>query len=281
MLSIIFGGSKMKSKLSTSMALLVMISTILTSGVEAKKVETAEKIPVLAYHHIIKEDYIKKTHQENNQSTLSLEDFEKQMQYLYENKFYIASMDELEKFLDGKISLPKKTVVISFDDGYLSNRYQAYPILKRYKFNAELFMITSVLDHSKNTAYNEMKIQFLRTDDLKAMSDVFKYGSHTNDMHRGVENNLPLFVTSPREDVKKDLLKSREILKTRYFAYPSGCHNPDVIQELKNTGYTMAFTISPGYVTKTQDKYVLPRFNISYQKVGMKGFEDIVNGRAN
>lgn len=52
------------------------------------------------------------------------------MYYLYENGFHTATLDELQPFLDGEFTLPEKTVVLTFDDGYYSNALYAYPILK-------------------------------------------------------------------------------------------------------------------------------------------------------
>ena len=54
----------------------------------------AEKIPVLMYHHILKQEDIDKYGFSKNTSIISSEIFEEQMDYLYENGFYTASLDE-------------------------------------------------------------------------------------------------------------------------------------------------------------------------------------------
>ncbi len=61
----------------------------------------------------------------------------------------------------------------------------------------------------------------------------------------------------------EDLVKNKELLNAKYFAYPYGRYDENTIKYLKETGHEMAFTISQGYVTKDLNRYELPRFPIS------------------
>lgn len=65
-----------------------------------------------------------------DRNALPEEKFEEQMRYLEENGFHSITVDELQAhFLHGK-RLPKKPVVLTFDDGYEDNFSAALPILK-------------------------------------------------------------------------------------------------------------------------------------------------------
>src|SRR5699024_1862299 len=112
--------------------------------------EVSEDIPVLLYHHLASKEDIENFGWEKNGSIIPIENFREQMDYLYENNFYTATLEELELFIDGKIDLPEKTVVITFDDGYLSNVEYAYPIMKKYGFKGSIFMVgeTATRDES-------------------------------------------------------------------------------------------------------------------------------------
>lgn len=88
---------------------------------------TAEQVPVLMYHYITPQA---NNDQPDNNSIITLEAFEENMNYLHEQGYYTATMEELEQYVLGKTSLPAKTVVITFDDGYQNNYIYAYPILK-------------------------------------------------------------------------------------------------------------------------------------------------------
>lgn len=237
----------------------------------------AEKIPVLLYHHILKQEDIDKYNWSKNNSVLSLETFEKQMDYLYENGFYTATLDELQAFLNGEIILPEKTVIITFDDGYLSNALYAYPIMKKYNFRGTIFMIGYGVDDIQES-FNPSSIQSLSIHEAYKYEDVFDYESHTYKLHDIDKNGKKLLLSSDKETIINDLTMSKNLLKAKYFAYPYEVYDENTIKYLKDTGYEMAFTIKPGYVTKDLNKYELPRFSISPQKTPFSKFKRIVNG---
>jgi len=66
--------------------------------------------------------------------------FDMQMDYLKENGYRVVSMKELLDFLNYRQALPKRSVIISIDDGYRSVYNIAYPILKKYGYSATLFI---------------------------------------------------------------------------------------------------------------------------------------------
>ena len=77
--------------------------------------------------------------------SLSLEAFEKQMEYFSRN-YEILSLDKLIEFFEVGRSLPKKSLVITFDDGYKDNFLYAYPILERHNIPATIFLVTGHVD---------------------------------------------------------------------------------------------------------------------------------------
>ncbi|KNF09292.1 putative xylanase/chitin deacetylase [Gottschalkia purinilytica] len=237
--------------------------------------DIADKIPVLMYHHIMEPNHIKEMKQEQNSSVISNIQFEEQMKFLHDNGFYVATLHELKEFIEGKKELPKKTVVITFDDGYLSNVTYAYPILKKYDFKATIFMIGTYM-FGDTAEYDFKKLQFLKLKDLNKYKDVFSFESHTYDLHRLNDNNEGLLIASSKKDVLNDITKNKELLGAKYLAYPFGKRNPSAIKALKETNHEMAFTIENGYVTKDSNKiYELPRFGI-LPDTSMEEFKKIV-----
>lgn len=237
--------------------------------------DSAQKIPVLMYHHLLKREDIANGWDGNN-SVLAVEVFEEQMDYLYNNDFYIASLDELKDYMDGKIELPQKTVVITFDDGYLSNIIYAYPIMKKYNFRGTIFMIGS-LAAKPQQEFNPTGLQYVSIDEAFKYEDVFGYGSHTYNMHKLNDKNIPLLLSSNKKHIMEDLDKSKTVLNCKHFAYPYGRFNNNSIKYLKNAGYELAFTTKQGYVSKGLDKHQLPRFGMHFG-IGLDKFESIVNG---
>ena len=71
--------------------------------------------------------------------SVSVQGFEAQIKYL--NKYYnILSLSELTELIQEKKPLPKRVVVLTFDDCYKDIYLYAYPILKKYSAPATIFL---------------------------------------------------------------------------------------------------------------------------------------------
>lgn len=100
--------------------------------------------------------------------------FYNQMKFLKKN-FKIISMDELVYLNINKISFPKKTVVISFDDGFLNNKTIAAPILNSLSIPCTFYISTSFIDSKKmfwvdeiEDCINLTKKKYLNIDKLSS-----------------------------------------------------------------------------------------------------------------
>ena len=69
--------------------------------------------------------------------------FEKQCRALAEKGWRGVSLDEAEAFLLGERSLPAKSFLMTFDDGYLDNYVYAFPIMQKYGHKGVIFGVTS------------------------------------------------------------------------------------------------------------------------------------------
>ncbi|AOT69051.1 polysaccharide deacetylase family protein [Geosporobacter ferrireducens] len=234
--------------------------------------EYAQKVPVLVYHHLLKNEENKQFL--NNSAVLSVERFEEQMKMLYDNGYKTITLGQLESFVKGHIRLPKKSVVITFDDGYLSNYLYAYPILKQYGYTAAIFMITEVIPSSPQH-FNPDKLNYMSWIEMEKSEDCFEFPAHTHGLHHLNNKNISFLVSQPKEIIEKDLALNRQLLNTTYFAYPYGQYNRTTIGILKQLGYSMAFNTKPGYVKSGDAPYELKRFSIS-PAVTMEEFKKIV-----
>ncbi|NRD77084.1 polysaccharide deacetylase family protein [Bacillus sp. BRMEA1] len=226
-------------------------------------------IPILLYHHILKRSENTFT---RDPAVINLEAFEEQMKYLYDLKYHIATMAELESYLHGG-EVPNKTVVISFDDGLKTNYIYAYPILKKYNFRAINFLITGRLAQ-KPVPFQPEKLQYLSWPEVDAMRDVFEYGSHTNALHDKVLG-FPGLIAEPDQVILNDLTISKNLLKTNFFAYPFGAFNDRAIRLLKLAGYQYAFTTIPVDARFGDNPYTIGRIAI-YPNTDLDQFIKIV-----
>ena len=238
----------------------------------ALNVPRAEKIPVLLYHHLVKENEMT-NEQRQSDSVMSVEQFTTQMKYLFENDYYTASLYEFEQYLNGAMILPARTVVITFDDGYRSNTKYAYPLLKKYDFQAAIFLITSLIGERENV------IEHAGWNDLRKCGDVFSYHSHSHSLHKLLRDGRSSMQTSESSTVTDDLLISKALLSTSYLAYPYGQTSRAAKVALTNAGYRMAFTTVAAYAKRNSDKYEIPRFTVT-PKTDLDAFIKICAGKA-
>lgn len=72
-------------------------------------------------------------------------EFNRQMDYLA-RWFNVISLHDVINWLAGRQSLPPYAALITFDDGYLDNYTNAYPILRRHNFPAVIYLTTGHID---------------------------------------------------------------------------------------------------------------------------------------
>lgn len=243
--------------------------------VETKTIpQQQSEIPVLLYHHLLTAEDIEKYNWGNNKIALSVETFDKQMKYLHDNGYHTATLDELRQFIDGEINLPEKTVVITFDDGFLSNIVYGYPIMKKYNLQGTIFVIGSAAESPK-CPFDPKTVQYININEMPKYKDVFNFESHTYSLHQHDENKKPLIITSDKNTIIEDVSKNMELLDAKYIAYPFGSYDNNAIEYIKETNHKMAFTVKQGYVTRNLNKYELPRFEIT-PDTSMEEFLNIV-----
>ena len=94
-------------------------------------------LPVLMYH------YVNKC---TGPITVTPDRFEEHCRGMAEHGWRGVSLDEAQDYLSGNASLPPRSVLITFDDGFLDNFVYAAPILERYGHKAVIFAVTDRLE---------------------------------------------------------------------------------------------------------------------------------------
>jgi len=233
-----------------------------------------QQISVLLYHHILP---VKDAAQYwDSAFVISQESFRAQMEFLHDNNYHTVSSDELRSFLYNKKPLPAKSVMITFDDGYMSNYLFAYPILKQYGFTAVLFAITGNIQ-TLDQEYHPKQLDMLSWMQVEASKDVFEYGSHTNALHNTDANGRTGFITASLDSAAADLQHSLKRLdNTKLFAFPSGQYNDQLVNLIKNNGVDLAFTDKAGYVGPGSNPLLLNRVTI-YRNIDLQTFKSIAS----
>lgn len=202
---------------------------------EVSSVGKGNGIAVLNYHFTISDE--EKSSCSPSSICMNENLFDEHLKYIKENGFYTATLKELEDYLDGKIDLPKKSVVITIDDGWFVSR--AISKLEKYDLHGVLFLIGSLAPVTDYASKN------------------LEIASHTWNLH-GVYGSL---VNASFDTIIEDLNQSKSSLNgTPYFCYPFYQYDNHVIEALKQTGFTMAFAGGGVKARRGIDKYKVPRF---------------------
>lgn len=201
---------------------------------EVSSVGKGNGIAVLNYHFTISDE--EKSSCSPSSICMNENLFDEHLKYIKENGFYTATLKELEDYLDGYIDLPKKSVVITIDDGWFVSR--AIERLEKYDLHGVLFLIGSLAPVTDYASKN------------------LEIASHTWNLH-GAYGSL---VNASFDTIIEDLSQSKSSLNgTPYFCYPFYQYDNHVIEALKQTGFTMAFAGGGVKARRGVDKYKVPR----------------------
>lgn len=207
---------------------------------------TVHGLPILMYHFFY-DDTAGEIGRDGN--WLKVSDFEEQMRYLSENGFYFPTWEEVSDYVDGVVTLPERSVVVTVDDGNESFFRLAVPVLERLDIPATSFIVTSEVDAAAIEAVTNPDIQFR---------------SHSHDMHRDGGDGKGRFLTMTYADACADLETADQVLGIRQvFCYPYGHYNDFTKQVLADTGFDLALTTEYDRVYPNMDKLALPRVRVN------------------
>lgn len=207
--------------------------------------DIASSIAVLNYHFVINKDAGEDKLCEPSSICHTDTQFDSHIKYIKDNGYFSITMEELERFIDGKINLPVKSVAITIDDGWFVAR--ANNILNNYQVMGTLFLIGYLAPVSDYA------------------SPYLEVHSHTWNLHNVSEcsEGRSALLCYDKDTIVTDLKKSRESLNnTPYFCYPFYEYNDNAIEALKEAGFTMALTGGNRKVKINEDKYKVPRYVI-------------------
>jgi len=231
--------------------------------------ENYQTVPVLTYHKFSR----------NKADTMTVTEsaFEQQMRFLKENGYRVITMDEFFDFLNFKSQIPKKSVVITMDDGWRSAYEIAFPILKKYGYPATLFVYTDLIFPSDKTLDWDLIAEMSRNRiDVQCHTK-----THRNLDRKGGQESFREYF----EAVKKELTESAKIVKRRlnkdvkYLAYPYGDTNHLVVALLVKLGYKGAFTVERESNPFFVDPYRIKRSMI-YGNFDLNDFENNLTFRS-
>lgn len=231
------------------------------------KLNTARSVPVLMYHHVSPAA---------GAVTVSPEHFADQMAMLAREGYTTLGARAFSEYLAGK-RVPAKSVVLTFDDGYLDNWVHAHPVLAKHGFTALGFLVSgwvtsgpvrpnaadstsadnlpNLLGHSAAKAAieaGETDRAVMRWSEIDAMrqAGTFEFHSHTHTHIRW--DRVSANAAAKRASLREDLLQARAALARHlgdvsdHLCWPQGYFDTDYVEEAHAAGFRHLYTVEPG-----------------------------------
>ena len=211
---------------------VIPLKPINPSGVYANGYLT---VPILCYHRF---------GPRSGQLAVTPTAFEAQMDYLARNGYHVIPLSQLTGFLERGEPVPRKSVVLTIDDGYRSTFEVAFPILRKYGFPATVFLYSDFVGAPDAMTWSQMK-------EMEAS------GLVNIQPHSKTHANLTIRLTGETDaryrerlrvevDAPIRLIQDRLAVSSLVYAFPYGDANETVIELLKRQGVRAGATVTPG-----------------------------------
>lgn len=205
------------------------------------------KIPILLYHYV---EYVRDKGDTIRQS-LNIEPYilDEQVKTLKDDGYVFLTPSDIPDILGGKTTIPKKAVILTFDDGYRDFYTDVFPILKKYNARGVAYIVTNFIGRPNNLTMPQLE--------EIAQSNLIEIGAHT--LNHAYLKGLP------KERVESEIKGSRKELEEKLhisvvsFAYPYGAFDLQTIQAVKDAGFTTAVSTIPGDEINQEDKFFIYR----------------------
>jgi len=227
-------------------------------------------IPVLMYHHV--------SPHPGDVVTVTPETFEGQMRHLAEGGYAALSLDELLSAIRREWNPPKKAAVITFDDGWLDNWTHAFPVLRKYRLPAAVFVVSDWVERASmggaqgetiaDLPHREARrlaergetrgvvLDWERIGEMQA-SGLVEFHSHTVH-HAQCDRIAP-------EAAAEELRESKRVLEERlgrpcpYLCWPFGKFSKESVELAREAGYRALFTTRHDVAGPGTDPFDIPR----------------------
>lgn len=224
-----------------------------------------QAIPILCYHRF---------GARASKLTVTPAAFAAQMSYLAKNGYHVIPLARIDEFLAGHAALPRKSVIVTIDDGYRSTFEVAFPILKQHGFPATVFLYSDFVGAGDALTWAQMKEMT-----ASGLIDIQPHSkSHANLTLRLPDETDSRYRDRVRREVDTPitLIRERLSLASVAFAYPYGDVNEIVVDALTRDGAQMGVTVTPGGNGFFAYPYMLRR-NMIFGNEDLEAFRSKLN----
>ena len=260
-----------KRYLMIILVLVLIIVAVLVILSKTKKSKNANvKIPILLYHDFV--TTVPDSDPDNFNYINTPQSYEENIKVLLENGYTFISFQELNDANNGKISLPEKPILVTFDDGYASNYEYIFSILKKYNVKVSIFVVTDKIGKEVDGK------KYLSWEQCREMQDSGLVEIFSHSKRHIFYDKLPV------RQIRDDVIESYKIIEEKLgsknlkvFAYPYGAYTKETVWTLKLNGMDMqVYDLGMNYSNDFNKDYI-KRMNIPCEMTGTEIVEEINN----
>ncbi len=185
-----------------------------------------------------------------------VEDFKTQMAAIARGGFHVIRMDALVDHLMRGTPLPPRPLVLTFDDNGSGIYAYAYPILKRYRFPATLFVHTAFVGVTTTKHHNTWpQLQEMARSGLISVQSLTV--THPPDLRSLSDAEISTQLRNSRAAIEKRTGKP-----VYAFVYPENNYDERVARVVAQNGYTIAFSENWGNAGASENLMMVHRYSI-------------------
>jgi peptidoglycan/xylan/chitin deacetylase (PgdA/CDA1 family) len=228
--------------------------------VSGQPVPTAQRVTILAYHWVDPDPGRKL-----RRWGLTPEAFEAQMTTLAEGGYQVLTLGEALDVVQGLRAAPRRSVVLTFDDGYRGLLDHAVPVLERFGFRATFFLVSDRVGgtNSWDARHGDPPRSLLDWSEAATLLGLgMEIGSHSR--------THPFLTRLSESQLEDEIRGSRQTIEdrlgapVRFFCYPHGLHDDRCVRLLEGAGYAGACTTLAGINGPGSEPFRLRRAEISF-----------------
>lgn len=210
-----------------------------------------------------------------------------QLDRLLSRGFTFIRPDELASFVESEGLLPRKAILLTFDDCYEEFSDIARTVLKPRGIQPIAFAVARLATNVWDQAIGAHALRLLNGPGLRELlQNGVEIGCHSR-THRSLPGLNESELLGETAGAADDLVADR-LPRPRFFAYPYGEHDRRARETLKAAGFVAAFGLSPAVASTVSDRFALPRVEILaadgswrfWLKTAMPRLSGLLNARA-
>lgn len=177
----------------------------------------------------------------------------------------------VDDWLAGRAALPRRAVLVTFDDAYRDVHADGLPVLEALGVPGVVFAVAGLTGGTNawDDHHRGARLELMDADELRdCAARGLEVGAHSR--------THPQLPTVAGERVagevagSADDLEALGLARPRFFAYPYGEHDGRATSAVAAGGYRAAFTVDPGVARPGADRWLLPRIELGPRDRGLR-----------